>query len=1167
VFFITSSRISSLAFQKNIMPKQPRSPNNHLATKVPGLDERTWLALFAVLPLPMWICDASSLQILHTNDAAISYGFGRDELSSIHFTDLLTSAGAAALHDALRNKQTRDIDLELINPNGSSLSTKISISDVDDVACNLIVFVAYEVVETTYIEPSMGKQADELRERVKELTCLFHLSQLLSEPDLTIPDMLQRAAELLPQAWQYPEISGARLSANGQQFSTAGFRETPWMQRSPLMLGGEEIGCAEICYLQDMPPADEGPFLKEERALLDEVVGHIARFIERKQIETELEENARRFGLLIDHLPVIVGAFDEQMNLIVFNQEAERVTGYKAEELIDNPDMLNLMYPNPDYREQIINTIYQDNVSVQNWELNLTCKNGEIKTIAWSSGNVECPIPGWGLWGIGIDVTARKAIEAAEREQRRLAEALQDTAAALNSTLDFEELLDLILANVERVVPHEAACIMLLDNAVVRVVRNQGYERWGLDEIMRKFEIPLEKTTALRQMKDTGLPVSVALIEDLDPVSEYPEFKRVGSYVGAPIIIEGETIGFINLASGTPRYFHERDATRLAAFAHQVATAVRNVRLHNEAQEHNRRLAALNQLTRIGSETVDLDLMLKRLVDEAAQVICGDYCYISLWDSTAQKVIPAAASGDFHEIYRRLEFPPGEQTMTASVLRIGRPITAHMDWPTPYISRDVQAAIRSKLPAKSMLALPLHTTGQEEIGALLIGFAGEHEFSADETEWALQAAELIALAIARAQTHAHLEQLVEERTERLRLTNGLLERQILERRQAELAEREQRTLAEALRDTAAILNSTLDLDEVLDQILENVGRVVPHQGANIMLVEHGTASLARSRGYAERGAKEALLSVYFPANSMFEIRSLIKAGEPTVIPDTQHNQDWVHVPESKWIRSYLGCPIRMDGEVIGFLNLDSSKPGFFNLHHTERLQAFADQAAVAIKNARLYEQAKKLAVLEERQRLSRDLHDAVSQTLWSASLIADVLPTLWEQDEDEGRRNLQDLKDLTRAARDEMRGLLLELRPGALTQTALPDLLNEVIRAANKQTSARITLKIHGKDEIPAKVQIAFYRIAQEALNNIVKHSKATEAVVELDFRMDCITLIIRDNGRGFDPEQARAGHLGTGIIQERALSIGALARINSHIGEGTEVCVEWVKNPYTEQP
>jgi GAF domain-containing protein len=115
------------------------------------------------------------------------------------------------------------------------------------------------------------------------------------------------------------------------------------------------------------------------------------------------------------------------------------------------------------------------------------------------------------------------------------------------------------------------------------------------------------------------------------------------------------------------------------------------------------------------------------------------------------------------------------------------------------------------------------------------------------------------------------------------------------------------------------------------------------------------------------------------------------------------------------VRAYLGAPIQLEGEVIGFIHLNSAHPGFFSSTHAERLEAFTDQAAIAIQNARLYEQAQALAALEERQRLARDLHDAVSQTLWTASITADVLPELWKKDRAEGERSLERLRRLTRA--------------------------------------------------------------------------------------------------------------------------------------------------------
>ncbi len=207
----------------------------------------------------------------------------------------------------------------------------------------------------------------------------------------------------------------------------------------------------------------------------------------------------------------------------------------------------------------------------------------------------------------------------------------------------------------------------------------------------------------------------------------------------------------------------------------------------------------------------------------------------------------------------------------------------------------------------------------------------------------------------------------------LRCSNGevracvLANTDITARRQAEEAEREQRRLAEALRDTAAALNSTLDIEEVLRRILSNVGRVVPHDAANIILVESGMARIVENEGYTARGLDKAALAVQYKVSETPYLLQMARTGRGLVIPDTERYPGWVSRPHTGWVRSYAGAPIRLEGQVVGFLNLDSATPGFFTAEHAERLQAFADQAAVAIHNARLYEQVQRHAAeLEER---------------------------------------------------------------------------------------------------------------------------------------------------------------------------------------------------------
>ena len=182
-------------------------------------------------------------------------------------------------------------------------------------------------------------------------------------------------------------------------------------------------------------------------------------------------------------------------------------------------------------------------------------------------------------------------------------------------------------------------------------------------------------------------------------------------------------------------------------------------------------------------------------------------------------------------------------------------------------------------------------------------------------------------------------------------------RDITERKRIERIEREERAMVEALNDTAAALNSTLELDQVLDRILSNIGRVVPHDACSIWMIDpqNGLAQIARSRGYAERDAGNDLSKLRVHVMDTACLRRMAETGLPLAIPDTSAEPDWVEFPITRWIRSYAGGPIRVKGQVVGFISLESATPSFFTSAHTERLRAFADQAAIAIENARLYQ--------------------------------------------------------------------------------------------------------------------------------------------------------------------------------------------------------------------
>jgi two-component system nitrate/nitrite sensor histidine kinase NarX len=211
-------------------------------------------------------------------------------------------------------------------------------------------------------------------------------------------------------------------------------------------------------------------------------------------------------------------------------------------------------------------------------------------------------------------------------------------------------------------------------------------------------------------------------------------------------------------------------------------------------------------------------------------------------------------------------------------------------------------------------------------------------------------------------------------------------------------------------------------------------------------------------------------------------------------------------------------------------------------------------------NAHLYEQAQTLATLQERQRLAQNLHDAVNQSLFSASLIAEVLPRLWERDPDEARQSLEDLRRLTRGAMAEMRGLLAELRPLVLTDSDLGDLLRQLGDALTGRTNIPVLVTITGQDPLPAEIQVALYRLCQEALNNIAKHAAAQKVLINLQVDAGSVTLQIRDDGCGFDPENIPSGHYGLSMMRERANAIRADLSITSQPRQGVEILIHWQK-------
>jgi PAS domain S-box-containing protein len=384
----------------------------------------------------------------------------------------------------------------------------------------------------------------------------------------------------------------------------------------------------------------------------------------------------------------------------------------------------------------------------------------------------------------------------------------------------------------------------------------------------------------------------------------------------------------------------------------------------------------------------------------------------------------------------------------------------------------------------------------------------------------------------RVQAYQMLEQRVEERTREL----------------------------SALLEVSHNVTSTLELQPLLSLILDQLKSLLDYSGAAIFIREGDRVVNVDYRGPVPL---QEVLSVNMPKRSGVE--EVLQRREPVIIDDVRADtpiaREFVGSAGEymdttfKYIRSWMGVPLMTKEWVIGVLTLDYEKPNYYTPQHARLALAIANQAAIAIENARLYEQAQQLAVLEERQRLARELHDSVSQALYGIALGARTARTLLDRDPKRVAEPLNYVLSLAEAGLAEMRALIFELRPESLETEGLVAALTKQAAALRARHNISVNTQFCDEPKLPFEIKEAFYRIAQEAMNNTIKHARASAVDLSLLCDGNRMTLQVRDNGAGFDTGGSFPGHLGLKSMRERIARFGGALQIDSEPGKGT--CVQ----------
>jgi diguanylate cyclase (GGDEF)-like protein len=401
-------------------------------------------------------------------------------------------------------------------------------------------------------------------------------------------------------------------------------------------------------------------------------------------------------------------------------------------------------------------------------------------------------------------------------------------------------------------------------------------------------------------------------------VSKDPRYLQIASATRSqltfPLLADGAVIGVLNTESAQLNGFDEQARRILGNYASNAALAIRNLLLVKETEERAVQLAQLNEITRNAISNYGFKDTLRKIVNDLVHVFEADICFISLWDDQEKMVVRGAASGRYDKTYQSMLPIQHAITLTGTVLEVGKPLIV----PDFQTSPIVGPRIAESYPIQCALAMPM-IIGRQKLGSLTFAFKKARNFSEAEIKVGEQFANQVGLAISKAWALEVARQRARE--------------------------------AENLRLAASAISSSLELPQVLDNILTHLEQVVLFDSACVFLRES-----THLRAVAGRGLPDPTLWLnrQFPLDELYLLAQ--RSRQPTLIGDASQDGRFHHWGETIYVRGWMGVPLIIRERVTGILTLDSRQPNAFNSNHARQAAAFADQVAIAIENARLYQQ-------------------------------------------------------------------------------------------------------------------------------------------------------------------------------------------------------------------
>jgi PAS domain S-box-containing protein len=562
---------------------------------------------------------------------------------------------------------------------------------VQDAQVIAVTIIAADITERVRMEEALRERTNELGERVKELSCLYGISRLVQRPGTTLQEILQGTANLIPAAWQYPEITCARILLDGQGFESSGFVEAAWNQTADIVVRGDRVGAVEVCYLERRPDGSEGPFLEEERSLLDAIAGRLGRIAEWKQAE-ELLRNQNQFITTVfeslAHPFYVIDADDYTVKMAnsaaITGDWPRAVTCHALTHQQGTPcDGVDHLCPieeirrtkRPAVTEHVhYNTegdrrIYQVHAhpileaegkvsQVIEYTLDITERVRAEEALRNARDELERRVlERTAALAMANDelqeaVARNEALYEAERQARHLAEILSAASQALTQTLDLDAVMDTLLEYLHRLVPYDSASFALPQDErrfVVRAVR--GFGRWDDPQDMLGTTLDVQTNPCIDALLTAQKSIVIPDTGDRAGWQHCARSAQNHSWLGLPLVAGDKVIGLCTLEKGEADFFTPQHVQSAEALVSQAAVAVQNAWLFEQVRAGRERQRSLSRRLVEVQET-ERRYVSRELHDEAGQALTSLLVGLRLLEREAEH--PEAIVAGVAELERRV---------------------------------------------------------------------------------------------------------------------------------------------------------------------------------------------------------------------------------------------------------------------------------------------------------------------------------------------------------------------------------------------------------------------------------------------------------------------------------------------------------------------------------